>query len=402
MAKMRYVWDQYKANKNALANGRSVVSAATYSAKFRISTVPPTAEMQITGVSPNMPFYRGSGSDHTSTGVTVAYSVSTYGRYLYTTDYGHSILCIVPDNVDSSTVEWAVGASVYLRNKASGSTISFNVYEPQVTKGDYVGLYNSEKQSAQPSGYDGSYYWYVYKGSEDIAPTGIVLDPSKIVPGQTATGYVVAPSTKYGGIWYGISCSIDGGSYQGIGGNGEKTFSVAVPDGTESMRLRAFASTVDGELIMTDFVYSITYYANEAPYSPPFVSIPDAVHPDEEFAVTWGAATDPDGNLSGYEIQRSYNGSSWSSVATASSTSITTTVERGKETVQYRVRAYDSKGEYSGWAYSNTAAVRNLRAFVGVNGKARRADKLYVGVNGKARQVVRGYIGVNGKARRFL
>ncbi len=89
-------------------------------------------------------------------------------------------------------------------------------------------------------------------------------------------------------------------------------------------------------------------------------------------------------------------------MATASSTSITTTVERGKETVQYRVRAYDSKGEYSGWAYSNTAAVRNLRAFVGVNGKARRADKLYVGVNGKARQVVRGYIGVNGKARRFL
>lgn len=139
MAKMRYVWDQYKANKNALANGRSVVSAATYSAKFRISTVPPTAEMQITGVSPNMPFYRGSGSDHTSTGVTVAYSVSTYGRYLYTTDYGHSILCIVPDNVDSSTVEWAVGAYVYLRNKASGSTISFDVYEPQVTKGDYVG-----------------------------------------------------------------------------------------------------------------------------------------------------------------------------------------------------------------------------------------------------------------------
>lgn len=45
---------------------------------------------------------------------------------------------------------------------------------------------------------------------------------------------------------------------------------------------------------------------------------------------------------------------------------------------------------------------RKLSAYVGIEGKARKATNLYVGVDGKARKVVRAYIGVDGKAQKFL
>jgi hypothetical protein len=43
----------------------------------------------------------------------------------------------------------------------------------------------------------------------------------------------------------------------------------------------------------------------------------------------------------------------------------------------------------------------NKRAFIGIEGLARKVNRIYVGVNGKARKVAKGYIGVNGKARLF-
>lgn len=401
MATTRYVWEWYRADHNALANPGSSTAKNLNNANFTISASQPRAEMLVEGNYAGKPFYRGSGSSFTTSGTTKAYAVSTYGKYLYTSGYGNSILCVVPDVYADSLdkLEWAVGASVYLR--FNGSSTSFNTYEPQVTKGEYLGVIGSKNSTAYKNGYDGSTYWYVYKGSETIDPTDIYLTSPKIVPGQTATVNVVAPTSKYGGVYYYVSYSVNGGSYQSLPGQEGKTFTFTVPSDAESLRLRVYAGS-DGA-VNSPYVYSVTYYANEAPSAPPSVSVPDVIDPGDAFTVTWSAATDPDGNLSGYEIQRAYNGgSAWSAVTSTADTSVQTSVERGYKTVRYRVRAYDSKGEYSGWTYSNTAAIRNLRAYVGINGKARKVDKLYVGVNGKARQVVKGYVGVNGKARRFL
>lgn len=400
MAATRYVWEWYRANKNALSNGASVLSAALSNTTFFISGSQPRAEMLTEGQFANMPFYRGSGGSYAVEGTTKSYPVSTYGKYLYTAAYGNSILCVVPDGRDESKLRWGVGSSVYLTTD-SGVSVNFDRYQPTVTKGDYLGIIGSKSSTAYKNGYGGATYWYVYKGSETIDPTDIYLTSPKIVPGQTATVNVVAPTSKYGGVYYYVSYSVNGGSYQSLPGQEGKTFTFTVPSDAESLRLRVYAGS-DGE-VNSPYVYSVTYYANEAPSAPPSVSVPDVLDPGEAFTVTWSAATDPDGNLSGYEIQRAYNGeSAWSSVTSTADTSVQTSVERGYKTVRYRVRAYDSKGEYSGWTYSNTAAIRNLRAYVGINGKARKVDKLYVGVNGKARQVVKGYVGVNGKARRFL
>lgn len=407
MATTRYAWDQYKANKNAFSNPGSSANKVLNNATFHISTSPPQAEMLIEGTYANKPFYRGSGSSFTTSGITKSYSVSSYGKYLYTAGYGNSILCVVPDIYNStlSDLEWSVGDSVYLGYKNSSGTITYKTYEPSVTKGDYVTLISTTKATSLPKGYDGSAYWYVYKGSDNIEPSSIYLSQSKIEPGQQLTINISAPGVKYGGVIYDVSYSVNGGSYQKLTDTQEKTINFTIPSNTETIKFRVYstASTSYSEQVISGYVYSSVYSTNEAPSAPGSVTMPAEVYPETLFTVTWAASTDPDGNLHGYEIQRSYDGSSsWSSVTTTTSTSITTTVERGKKTVRYRVRAYDSKSEYSSWAYSNTATIRNLRAYVGINGKARKVDKMYIGVNGKARQVVKGYIGVNGKARKFL
>lgn len=45
---------------------------------------------------------------------------------------------------------------------------------------------------------------------------------------------------------------------------------------------------------------------------------------------------------------------------------------------------------------------RKLSAYVGIDGKARKATDLYVGIEGKARKIIRAYVGVDGKAQKFL
>lgn len=143
---------------------------------------------------------------------------------------------------------------------------------------------------------------------------------------------------------------------------------------------------------------------NSPPTTPGSITAPAEVYPGDNFIVGWEASTDPDGNLSGYDVQRSYDGSStWAAVVSGtSSTSITTSVEYGHTSVQYRVRARDSSGATSAWRNSNLITIVNIKAYIGVDGKARAVRKIFVGIEGKAHEAVKGYVGVNGVARRFL
>lgn len=406
MSGKRYVWDRYEADKDAFSDHSSSLSKDLHTANFNISSSPPYPEMYTEGSNANKPFYRGGGSSFTSSGTTKSYSVSSYGRYLYTAVPGDSVLCVVPDVYsDLSGFVWRVGASVSLARESNLQSLTFDTYAPSITKGSYLATVSASSSTALSNGYDGGSYWYVYKGTDDISPSSIYLLDPQIKPGQQSTIVFSVPGVKYGGVYYKVSYSVNGGSYQDLPDTQEKTILFTIPSNTEEIKFRVYSSVTYsyGAVITSGYVYSITYSTNEAPSAPTSVTVPSEVYPEKQFSVTWSPATDPDGNLSGYEIQRAYNGSlSWTHINGTSNTSISTTVERGNQTVQYRVRAYDSKSEYSSWAYSNTATIRNLRAYVGINGKARKVDKIYIGINGKARQVVKGYIGVNGKARKFL
>lgn len=111
----------------------------------------------------------------------------------------------------------------------------------------------------------------------------------------------------------------------------------------------------------SDGAYTIIW--NRAPSMPSSITVPSSVRGGENLTVSWSASTDPDGNLDGYIVERSYNGgSAWSQIYQGRATSTTTTIPFGTETVMFRVCAYDTYGEKSGWRTSENRTVVNNRA----------------------------------------
>ena len=102
---------------------------------------------------------------------------------------------------------------------------------------------------------------------------------------------------------------------------------------------------------------------NTAPSTPSSITVPEVIRGGEDAKISWSTATDPDKNLDGYIVERSYNGgSSWAQIYQGRSTNTTITVPFGTETVMFRVQAYDTYGEKSGWRTSANKTVVNNRA----------------------------------------
>ena len=102
---------------------------------------------------------------------------------------------------------------------------------------------------------------------------------------------------------------------------------------------------------------------NASPNAPSTITVPDTVRGGADIDISWSAVTDPDGNLDGYIVERSYNGgSSWAQIYQGRTTSTTTTIPFGTQTVTFRVCAYDTYGEKSSWRTSANKTVVNNRA----------------------------------------
>lgn len=110
-------------------------------------------------------------------------------------------------------------------------------------------------------------------------------------------------------------------------------------------------------------VYDDLITINSPPNAPSTITVPETIRGGEDTSIIWSAATDPDGNLDGYIVERSYDGgSSWSQVYQGRSTSATVSIPFGTETVMFRVCAYDTYGEKSGWTTSPNRVVINNHA----------------------------------------
>ncbi|MFR4979255.1 MAG: hypothetical protein ACLUDG_10100, partial [Butyricicoccus sp.] len=110
-------------------------------------------------------------------------------------------------------------------------------------------------------------------------------------------------------------------------------------------------------------VFESVVIPNNPPSIPTSINLPSTIKGGALCSVSWSAATDPDGNLEGYIVERSYNGgSSWSQIYQGSATSTSTTIPHGTSTVMFRVCAYDTDGEKSGWCTSSNKTVLNNRA----------------------------------------
>ena len=163
-------------------------------------------------------------------------------------------------------------------------------------------------------------------------------------------GYIVERSTNGGSSWSQI--------YQGSA----TSTSNSVPFGTESVTYRVKAYDSAGLESGWKTSSTVTVTNNTAPGAPGSLTVPAIVKGGSTLAISWTAASDSEGNLSGYELERQVDSGSWSQIYKGSALAYTDTITAGWNTVAYRVRSYDSYNATSTYVTSETRTVDNNNA----------------------------------------
>lgn len=205
-------------------------------------------------------------------------------------------------------------------------------------------------------GDDGS----VFRNTAPSTPASISV-PSSINGGSSITvrwaastdaegnleGYIVERSTNGGSSWSQI--------YQGSATSTTNT----VAFGTNTVTYRVKAYDAPGLESGWKTSSTVTVTNNRAPGAPGSLTVPAVVRGGSNLAISWTAASDSDGNLRGYELERQVDGDSWSQIYKGSALAYTDTITAGWNTVAYRVRSYDSYNATSTYVTSDTRTVDN-------------------------------------------
>lgn len=236
---------------------------------------------------------------------------------------------------------------------------------------------------------DGSFNFWQHYNSISVRPA-FILPPTLVVSddGTVSTntapstpGSISVPSSIMGGTnisisWakssdaesnlagYKVERSTNGGSswsqiYQGTATS--TTNNVAF--GTTSVMYRVKAYDTEGLESGWRTSSQVTVVNNNAPSAPPSIAVPNDVKGGSTLVISWTAASDSDGNLSGYILERSTDGgSSYTQVYKGNALTYTDTITKGWSTVMYRVKAYDSYNAQSGYTTSTKRTVDNNTA----------------------------------------
>lgn len=237
------------------------------------------------------------------------------------------------------------------------------------SNGDWGGLYCSNSRGIRPALILPSTLLVSDDGtvSTNTAPStpGSISVPSSIMGGTNISiswakssdaesnlaGYKVERSTNGGSSWSQI--------YQGTATS--TTNNVAF--GTTSVMYRVKAYDTEGLESGWRTSSQVTVVNNNAPSAPPSIAVPNDVKGGSTLVISWTAASDSDGNLSGYILERSTDGgSTYTQVYKGDALTYTDTITKGWSTVMYRVKAYDSYDAQSGYTTSTKRTVDNNTA----------------------------------------
>lgn len=192
-----------------------------------------------------------------------------------------------------------------------------------------------------------------------IAPPSITV--SEPVKGGKAVTISWGVSTDADGnlSGYRLERSVNNAAFQQIHDGNTLTFSDNITYGwqTVAYRVRAYDSAGAVSGYATSRAYTVIN--NSAPTAPPWLNIPAEIKGGKPFEISWGASTDVDGNLAGYQLERSLNGGAFGQIYTGANQKYTDTVAKGTNTAAYRVRAYDTENAQSGYAVSDTRKIIN-------------------------------------------
>lgn len=165
-------------------------------------------------------------------------------------------------------------------------------------------------------------------------------------------GYIVERSYNGGTSWSQI--------YQGRATSTTST----IPFGTTTVMFRVQAYDTAGAKSGWRTSANRTVVNNRAPSAPPSISVPLTPAGGESLTVTWTAATDADGNLDGYALERQWDGAgAFEQIYQGAALSYQDSIPKGAHgSVIYRVRAYDSFDAYSSYTTSPSRTIDNNTA----------------------------------------
>ena len=190
--------------------------------------------------------------------------------------------------------------------------------------------------------------WNISVPSSIMGGTNISISWAKSSDAESnLAGYKVERSTDGGWSWSQI--------YQGTATS--TTDNVAF--GTTSVMYRVKAYDTEGLESGWRTSSQVTVVNNNAPSAPPSIAVPKDVKGGSTLVISWTAASDSDGNLSGYILERSTDGGfAYMQVYKGDALTYTDTITKGWSTVMYRVKAYDTDGMESDYT---TSAIRTVR-----------------------------------------
>lgn len=203
--------------------------------------------------------------------------------------------------------------------------------------------------------------------STNTAPStpGSISVPSSIMGGTNISiSWAKSSDAESNLAGYKVERSTNGGSswsqtYQGTATS--TTNNVAF--GTTSVMYRVKAYDTEGLESGWRTSSQVTVVNNNAPSAPPSIAVPNDVKGGSTLVISWTAASDSDGNLSGYILERSTDGgSAYTQVYKGDALTYTDTITKGWSTVMYRVKAYDSYDAQSGYTTSTKRTVDNNTA----------------------------------------
>ena len=190
--------------------------------------------------------------------------------------------------------------------------------------------------------------WNISVPSSIMGGTNISISWAKSSDAESnLAGYKVERSTNGGWSWSQI--------YQGTATS--TTDNIAF--GTTSVMYRVKAYDTEGLESGWRTSSRVTVVNNNAPSAPSSIAVPKDVKGGSTLVISWTAASDSDGNLSGYILERSTDGgSAYTQVYKGNALTYTDTIAFGTTSVMYRVKAYDTEGLESGYT---TSAIRTVR-----------------------------------------
>ena len=346
MMGLRYVWGRYTA-----------VPVQSYRKRYRkVTEAEDSGYINFTALKPGKTLYIGAGYSFSE--ISGNYSATNTTRYVL--EDGHYDLqtgYIVFTDGSMYYGEWVMNyGSVRLISPYTKYTSeSYQQSYIDYVKGSFVEYASNAQQYYYPFNDDSGGYYYVLEGSDNVDPTAVTV-PDNIDDGTTIQ-ITVNPSTEkvYSGtISYTYQYRYNGGSWQTLSTTTATTVSLAVPKGQYStLEVRVRAQDDMGFTSNTWVSSGVkTIIANQPPTAPG-ISV-ENVYIGNELEVTLTAATDPDGTVASYVLQRRIDGGAWTQVQAGTSMTYTETVSDGWGTVAYRAAAVDNEGLQGPWAASQT------------------------------------------------